>query len=107
MEIDFLFLQRLGDFVRLQIFVAAIFDGADARTLFDERAHDDAAAFGALGLDANVIEETGLPEIQKVFLNRGGIVGFTRRDAEVNANRVAGDGGIADRFEALDFLSDE
>jgi len=34
-----------------------------------------------------------------------GVVGLARKDAEVDADRVAGDGRIADRLEALDLLS--
>src|SRR5207237_9089015 len=67
----------------------------------------DVAVVSAFGLNADVIEESGLPKVQKVFLNLVGVVRLAGSDAEVNANGVAGDGGVPAGFESLHGLSSE
>ena len=70
----------------------------------DDGADDDAAVRGRVGLDADVVEEAGLPEVEEVLLQRRRIVRVALVDAKVNADRVAGNGGVANRFEAFDAL---
>ena len=105
-EIDLLLLQRLVDLRVVQLFVAAVFDRANAWPFLDDCPDDDAAV-SAFGLNADVIEESGLPKVQKVFLNLVGVVRLAGSDAEINANGVAGDGGVPAGFESLHGLSSE
>jgi hypothetical protein len=102
-NVDLVLLELLGDLVRLQLFVAAVFNGTDARTLFHDGADDDAAVLARLGLEADVVEETGLPEVEEVALERVGVVCVARRDAEVHPDRVACHRNVTGRFEAFDF----
>jgi hypothetical protein len=80
-------------------------DGADARALADDRLDDDAAGIAWLDFDADVIEESGLPEVREVALDGVGDVRVAGNDAEVDADRVACDGAVADGFEPLDDLA--
>src|SRR5206468_1974680 len=80
-------------------------DRADARALLHDGANDHASLLSLLGLEADVVEQTGLPEVEEVVLQEVGVVRLTRKNAEIDADRVAGDGRVADRLEALDLLS--
>ena len=104
LHLGFFFFQSLVDLRRVQLFVSAVLDRSDARPLLDDHAHDD-AALSAIGFDADVVKEPGLPEVQKVFLDQVGVVRLARNDAEVDADRVAGDGRVPDGLESLDRLT--
>ena len=102
-EIDLLSLQRLIDLCSVQLLVAAELHGADARSLLHDRSHDDAAAFATLGLDADVIEEAGLPQIEKVLSDQIGVVWLPWNDAQVDAcNRC-----VTNCFESFNALPGE
>jgi hypothetical protein len=104
-NVDLVLLELLGDLVGLQLFVAAIFNGSDARTLFDDGANDDAAVVAGIGFETNVVEETGLPEVEEVALQRLGVVRLAGGDAEVDAEGVACNRNVTARFETLDFAT--
>ena len=60
-----------------------------------------------VGFDADVIEQPRLPEVEKVLLDEIGLVRLAGNDAEIDADGVAGDGGVAGGFESLDRLTGE
>src|SRR5207249_4298537 len=101
---DLVLLELLVDLRIVELFVAAELDRSDAWPLLDDGA-DDHAVVAFVRLDADVIEEAGLPEVQEVALDGRGVVHVARVDAEVDADRVAGDGGVAGGLEALDALA--
>src|SRR6185436_11307007 len=96
-------LERLVDLLIVQFLVAAELDGADARALFHDRA-DDHALLALIGLDADVVEETGLPEVDEVALHHRRLIRLAGDDAEVNADGVACNGSVTSCLEALDGL---
>src|SRR2546428_129412 len=67
-QIDFVLLQRLVDLRGVEVLVAAELDRSNARPLLHDRANDDAVVTFRR-FDADVIEQAGLPKVEKVLLN--------------------------------------
>jgi hypothetical protein len=103
-KVDAVALQSLVDLGGRKFLVAAELDRPDARPLFDDGPDDDTRG-PLLRLDADIVEETRLPEVEEVALQCLRVVGLAWDDAEVDADRVAGNGDVADGFEALHLLS--
>ena len=102
-QVDLVALQGLVDLGLIELFVAPVLDRADAGTLLDDGAHHDPGV-ALLGLDPDVIEKAGLPEVQEVALDGRRVVRLSGGHSEVDADGVAGDRGVAGGFEPLDEL---